>query len=159
MEADITRFASMLMFSPDLSECVVIRKNRPKFLAGKLCPVGGHVEPGEESADAAVREFLEEAGVATAAGDWKLYAVANGEDWTMDCYWTVSPNYAKATTLTEEEILVVRVADLLVAAATAPDTVAPDMIALVGLALQSRTRDCVARIEHAPASQKRAPAP
>lgn len=159
MHPEMTHYASMLMFSPDLSECVVIRKNRPKFLAGKLCPVGGHVELGENSAEAAVREFCEEAGVHTSPSDWQLYAVVSGEDWTMDCYCTVSSSYAQAKTMTEEEIVVLRVSDLLTSAATAPETTAPDMIALVGLALQSRSRDCVARIDHAPLAAKRAPSP
>ncbi len=42
---------------------ILIQKNKPSFMAGKLNGVGGHVEPGESATYAMTREFKEEAGV------------------------------------------------------------------------------------------------
>lgn len=49
---------------------ILIRKNRPAWQAGKLNGVGGHVEEGETSYEAMVREFKEETGVTWL--DWDL---------------------------------------------------------------------------------------
>lgn len=49
----------------------LILKNRPAHLAGKLNGIGGKLEEGDSSPEAAMaREFLEEAGVATTADEW-----------------------------------------------------------------------------------------
>jgi 8-oxo-dGTP diphosphatase len=50
-------------FSEDRNRVVLLRKNRPEFLAGKWNGVGGKLEEDEAPVDAIRREFLEEAGV------------------------------------------------------------------------------------------------
>lgn len=45
------------------SEVVLIKKNKPAWMAGKFNGVGGKVEEGETPVQAMRREFLEEAGV------------------------------------------------------------------------------------------------
>lgn len=41
----------------------MIRKNRPKWMAGRLNGIGGNVEPGEFHRAACIREVREEAGI------------------------------------------------------------------------------------------------
>ena len=47
-------------FSRDHSKVVLIAKNRPKWQAGRLNGIGGHVEDGEIPIVAMAREFREE---------------------------------------------------------------------------------------------------
>jgi 8-oxo-dGTP pyrophosphatase MutT (NUDIX family) len=141
-------YVSMLMFSQSMQECVLIEKNRPAFLAGKLCPVGGHKEIDESSIDAAIREFFEEVNISTSACDWKLYAVCVGDDWTMDCFCSASPLFSQAKTATDETVKIMPVTDALILGVISPRKVAPDLIALIGLAMQSQSRDCVTTIDH-----------
>ena len=47
-------------FHESLESIVMIKKNRPDFLAGLFNFVGGHVESNETSPEAMVREFKEE---------------------------------------------------------------------------------------------------
>jgi hypothetical protein len=49
----------------------LIRKKRPKWQAGKLNGVGGHVEEGEPPRNAMAREFFEETGVKTSPDLWE----------------------------------------------------------------------------------------
>lgn len=58
-----THYVAGFMFSPDLSRVALIRKNRPKWQAGKLNGIGGHVEDNETHVTAMRREFREETGV------------------------------------------------------------------------------------------------
>lgn len=50
------------LFSPDFKQVLLIRKNRPVFLKGKLNGIGGKVESNESPDEAMIREFKEEAG-------------------------------------------------------------------------------------------------
>ena len=51
----------------------LIRKNRPKWQAGKLNGIGGHVESGESFYECCTREVFEEAGIVPAASyEWYL---------------------------------------------------------------------------------------
>lgn len=59
------------LFSTDLQNVVLIKKNRPALQVGKLNGVGGKVEAGESYHDAMVREFSEEAGVLVPK--WELF--------------------------------------------------------------------------------------
>jgi 8-oxo-dGTP pyrophosphatase MutT (NUDIX family) len=58
-------------FDEDERYCLLIRKNYPDWQEGKLNGLGGHVEPFEKFSTAMAREFLEEAGIQTAADDWR----------------------------------------------------------------------------------------
>jgi 8-oxo-dGTP diphosphatase len=58
-------------FSRDGQRVALVRKGPTKgWQAGRFNGVGGKVEPGETPVAAMVREFREEAGVATAPGHW-----------------------------------------------------------------------------------------
>jgi len=56
-------------------DVLLIRKNKPAWMAGKLNGLGGAVEPGETPRDAMVREFNEECGILTRHEDWTAFAV------------------------------------------------------------------------------------
>lgn len=58
-----TRYVAGFLFDLDAAEVVLIKKRRPRWQAGRLNGVGGHIEPGETSAEAMRREFREEAGL------------------------------------------------------------------------------------------------
>jgi 8-oxo-dGTP diphosphatase len=99
-----------LVFSEDLSKVVLIRKNRPKFLAGKLNGIGGHIEGGESHRSAMEREFKEETGVRIIPG-WELL----GEKVFKDCkmfVWTCRADISQVKTMTDEEVIVCNVDDL-----------------------------------------------
>ena len=51
------------LFSHDLLSVKLIKKNRPKWQAGRHNGIGGHIEEGETPEQAMVREFTEETGV------------------------------------------------------------------------------------------------
>lgn len=65
------------VFRAALTQVVLIRKNRPAYLAGKLNGIGGGVERGELADSAVARETYEEANLTTLPGDWLLYATLN----------------------------------------------------------------------------------
>jgi len=58
----------VIVYVPVLSNSILmIRKKRPAWQAGKLNLPGGHIEEGEEPADAAIRELYEETGLVTSS--------------------------------------------------------------------------------------------
>ena len=61
------------LFSPKHDWVVLIEKLRPKWQVGLLNGVGGHIESGELSYKAMVREFHEEAGVPDTK--WRQFAI------------------------------------------------------------------------------------
>lgn len=60
------------MFSPTLTQVVLIEKKKPSWQKGLLNGVGGKVEPREEPSYAMAREFKEETGVVTHPQHWSL---------------------------------------------------------------------------------------
>lgn len=61
----------------------LITKARPDWQRGRLNGVGGKIEEGETAPRAMVREFFEEAHVATREDDWHNFAVVHGVDWVV----------------------------------------------------------------------------
>jgi len=59
-----------LGFAKHEDDLVFIQKTHPRFQYGKLNGVGGHIEGQETPVEAMVREFEEEAGVATSQTQW-----------------------------------------------------------------------------------------
>lgn len=97
----MTKYVLGFAFNPS-GAAVLIRKDHPPWQAGKLNGVGGKVNPDEEPIDAMVREFREEAGVATGTQDWWFFARMVGHDW--DCYCYAAVDIAGAKTMTAEPI-------------------------------------------------------
>jgi len=99
-----------LVFSEDLENVVLLRKNRPDFLAGKLNGVGGHIEGGESHRSAMEREFKEETGVRIIP-HWELL----GEKVFKDCkmyVWTNRWDLSGIKTMTDEQVLICNVEEL-----------------------------------------------
>jgi 8-oxo-dGTP pyrophosphatase MutT (NUDIX family) len=111
------RYVSTVILSEDLKSIVVIRKNRPANLAGKLNAVGGHIEPGEGIYDAAVREIKEETSLVIDRRN--LDMIGNLSDmaytWDVACFATVlnRDELLKARTETDEKVEVWNIATLL----------------------------------------------
>lgn len=103
-------------------------------------PLGGHIEVDEEAVDAAVREFQEETGVNTDASEWTEFAVCDGPGWKMHCFVAFSDSVRDCRTLTDESVTVECVVEVLQHVARHPDKAPPDLIALMGLALQAGVR-------------------
>jgi 8-oxo-dGTP pyrophosphatase MutT (NUDIX family) len=83
-----TQYVAGFLFHPQLQRVALIRKARPQWMAGKLNAIGGHIEPGEDSLKAMIREFKEEAGLSISY--WKRFAVlsgANNGGWSVDWFW------------------------------------------------------------------------
>ncbi len=91
----------------------MVQKVRPMWQAGNYNGIGGHVEPGESSLDAMVREFHEETGIYVPAICWEHFAIiAGGDDYTVVCYRHFGLNMQELRTLTDEIILPVPVEDV-----------------------------------------------
>ena len=67
-----------LLFSDDLKQVVLIKKNRPLWQAGLLNGPGGKIEADESIDYAARREFLEETGIVVPT--WKHLVVQHDLD-------------------------------------------------------------------------------
>lgn len=80
------KFTLGFVFSQDLSEVLLMQKNRPDWQAGRLNGVGGRIEPNEESIDCIVREVLEETGVQTQRDNWAYFGAIKGASWQVDLY-------------------------------------------------------------------------
>jgi len=94
------------LFSEDLTEVLLVEKQRPKFQVGKLNGIGGGVDEGEDIYDAQVRELKEESDVQTRKDDWIYFA-----DFVFAKGMQVSFLAAKAKgkpkekTMTDEEVM------------------------------------------------------
>jgi 8-oxo-dGTP diphosphatase len=102
-------------FSKDLKQVVLIRKNRPEYLAGKLNGVGGKIEKDEAPVDAMTREFMEETGVGIDIQErWICFAFfTNNRSYEMTCFMTSGDFIKGCTTTTDENIARYDVDDLI----------------------------------------------
>lgn len=101
------------IFSQDLSEVLLMHKNRPDWQVGRLNGVGGKIEVNEESVDCIVREVLEEAGVKTEKESWTYFGEIKSDDWRVDLYTLIYLENSKDFfTATDEKIEWFRVDDL-----------------------------------------------
>jgi 8-oxo-dGTP diphosphatase len=101
------------VFNQDISEVLLMHKNRPDWQVGKLNGVGGRIESNEESVDCMVREVLEETGVATKKEDWIYFGEIKSDDWRVDLYTlTYIGDIKDFSTTTDEKIEWFKVDDL-----------------------------------------------
>lgn len=94
---------------------VLIQKNRPESLRGKLNFVGGKIEKNEQPLDAMVREFKEETGVITAKSKWALVGSLNKAGKFIVHVFTYKENsniFAEVETTTDEHVFLVSEEDI-----------------------------------------------
>jgi len=89
---DMQRYTLCFIFSEDLREVILIKKNKPVWQSGNYNGVGGKIEPNEESIDGVVREVFEEIDIKLTQATW--FKELSGEDaldldWVVDCYSAV----------------------------------------------------------------------
>lgn len=82
----MTRFSNGFIFNPDLTRVLLIHKNRPAWMNGKINGIGGKLEAGETPVACLVREIREETGLATREEEWVRLGDLGSDDWTMDVF-------------------------------------------------------------------------
>lgn len=93
-------------FNSSMTEVLLIRKNRPEWQKGFLNGVGGHIEDGETSIEAMLREFKEEAGLDTISENWTSLIILSDPfgSWRVYFYYGIFYlNMAKSMT---DELLI-----------------------------------------------------
>lgn len=99
------------MFSIDLKQVALIKKNRPERQAGFLNGIGGHVEPSDASIETAMsREFFEETGVSCST--WTGYARISLEGQFKVTFFFTKGDLRELKTTTDEEVVIVNTADI-----------------------------------------------
>lgn len=93
-------------FTPEGQVCL-IEKKRPKWQAGRLNGIGGHVENGEAAQNAMQREFYEETSVDIAPEQWKYRGRMHGADWSVFVYTVEHEAVNYACTMTDEEVYLI----------------------------------------------------
>ena len=117
-------YVAGFMFDPGLTTVMLIEKKRPKWQAGRLNGVGGHMKVGETPEQAMRREAIEEAGTDQ---QWTRYATLGGDGFTVHFHFAVGPIW-EGSTQTDEEIWCPLVSRL-------PENVMPNLTWLIPMAL------------------------
>lgn len=123
--------AYVVGFAFDAENVALIRKLRPDWQKGHLNGIGGHIEKGEPSHTAMVREFEEEAGLEVPA--WETYIRLQGGGWSCDFFRAFDVDLTRVKTMTDEEVIVVPARSL-------PSDVLVDLNWLIPLALDPQPR-------------------
>jgi len=77
------RAALLFVFTPDLSEVLLVEKSKPKFHVGMLNGIGGKNDPGESDVACATRELKEESNLDIPEEAWKYYAHLHWQSWDV----------------------------------------------------------------------------
>lgn len=108
---------------------LLIKKNRPAWMAGKWNGIGGKIEVGESAIGAMHREFEEE--TAITGLDWTCFASLDGRDFKVEFFSAKSQIIAYARKMTDEEIAAFYVRNL----GYSPSTLVSNLPVLISLAL------------------------
>ena len=131
----MTRFTNGFIFSPDLTRVLLIHKNRPDWMKGKLNGIGGKLEDGESMLQCIVREIHEETGLDTAESEWVRLGDLGSDDWQMDVFtMRHTGKESDARTMEDEEVEWFDVAAL-------PNTVMSNLPWLIALAIDKLSSD------------------
>jgi len=118
------RYVLGFMFSPDLWQVLLIRKEKPSWQAGLLNGIGGKIEPGEMPLAAMVREFREETGLDTDPCDWHAFGRMgtidglsdsearwdlSDDEWIVHCFTCTSSDYDCAKPMESEMPVILHV--------------------------------------------------
>lgn len=100
----MNRYVVGFVFNKDLTQVLLIHKNRPDWQAGKLNGPGGKIEAEEDGVTAVVREIEEETGLATTHTDW-CYVKTLDDHNEVDIFaCQYSGEQSDASTMTDEEV-------------------------------------------------------
>lgn len=99
-----TRYSVGFAFSADRKWVALIEKQRPKWQAGKLNGIGGHLEEGESFAVAQQREFWEETSVVIPANNWRTFASLIHHDWHVRCFVAYTNDIFNVRSMTDETV-------------------------------------------------------
>ena len=127
----IQHYVNGFLFSPDHQHVALIQKRQPAWQAGRLNGIGGKIEVGETAIDAMVREFAEEAGVATEHSNWQHFVTLSGEGFVIYFYFASSEQIEHVRTVEAEEVGIYPVDAL-------PDTVLHNLRWLIPMALDEK---------------------
>ena len=101
------------LFSENLENVALIRKEHPQWQKGKLNEIGGLIgidkngyKLDETPVQAMVREFAEETGVRLTEEDWIEYCVMGGKDWSCRCFCAWSNAIHLVTSPTDETVII-----------------------------------------------------
>jgi 8-oxo-dGTP diphosphatase len=105
-------FSLGFMFSADRQNVLLIRKTRPSWQSGKLNGIGGHIREGESPVECMIREFREEAGIATNESDWQYVCTMkrgdgiadDGATFTCHVFRAFDDRVFEAESRTDEEV-------------------------------------------------------
>jgi len=140
-------------FDAKKEKVVLIKKTRgPAELLGKLNGVGGKIEPRgsaprsaaewnalfEPPAEAMVREFLEETGVAIPDFLWNFKGQFSGPGYNVKVFAVCSDEILKAQTMEDEQVIIVRLRALPIL--EEHQALCPNVSLLVGLCLNPRIK-------------------
>lgn len=106
----------VFLFSSDYKSVWMIEKKRPSWQYGLLNGIGGHVEDGEISKDAALRELEEESGLKLDfldlrhVGSMGSIGTRGNEEWNVEIFAGITDK--KLISLTDETIMRIPVGDL-----------------------------------------------
>lgn len=87
------QYVVCLLFSDDLTDVCLIKKNRPEWQKGLLNGIGGKIEPNESTLAACIRGFAEETGVEVT--DWKLLCFQEALNKSYLVYYFVAKDSAQ----------------------------------------------------------------
>ena len=116
------------VINEDGQSILLLRKNRPKFLAGRLNGVGGKVEDGEQTVDAMVRECLEECDLFIPPDEWFLIGTMGDEKTYHVSVFAATAPLRHARQCTDEELVKMPWSDI---AQSDDAQFAPDVKAIV----------------------------
>ena len=108
-------YVAGFMFDYPLQRVALIKKTHPKWQAGKLNGIGGHIEDGETPVEAMVREFEEETGFQTEADLWFNYAkISEQGEFTVHFFVTTafSSQLNELKSTTDEEVFIIPVTEI-----------------------------------------------
>ncbi len=105
------RYVVGFAFNPDMTEVVLIKKNKPEAQKGIWNGVGGKIEIDESELEAMVREFREETGVVTDPISWRQFVKLEFPDAEVT-FFCRTELVTKTYSMTDEIVTIIAVADL-----------------------------------------------
>lgn len=93
------------VFTPDLSQVILIEKHRPRWQDGRLNGLGGKVEAREQWRTGLSREVFEEANVRIPSRAWQPVGKISLKNWRVHVYTTrYTGSTANLKTKTDEPV-------------------------------------------------------